>query len=204
MAALRASSPSRRPGQALARSSRRPQRHTLGPAHQSIPWCDMLERYPPYQTCHRRFQRWAEEGVLDEILHALAFGLKEWGGLDLSECFVDGTFVGEEGGGSAGKTKRGKGTKLTALADRTGLPLAVHVASTSPHEVTFVEASLAPSFLGEESECLIGARAYDSDPLYAALRERGIEMIAPYRRNRKKPKTQDGRKLRRYKRRWKI
>ena len=30
------------------------------------------------------------------------------------------------------------------------------------------------------------------------------EMIAPHRRNRKKPRTQDGRKLRRYKRRWKI
>lgn len=29
-------------------------------------------------------------------------------------------------------------------------------------------------------------------------------MIAPHRRNRKEAKTQDGRKLRRYKRRWKI
>ena len=29
-------------------------------------------------------------------------------------------------------------------------------------------------------------------------------MIAPHRKNRKKKKTQDGRKLRRYKRRWKI
>ena len=34
-------------------------------------------------------------------------------------------------------------------------------------------------------------------------REHGITMIAPHRRNRKK-KTQDGRPLRRYKRRWKI
>ena len=32
----------------------------------------------------------------------------------------------------------------------------------------------------------------------------GIEMIAPHRRNRKKAKTQDGRPLRRYKRRWKV
>src|SRR5215204_1199464 len=27
------------------------------------PWKDLPERYPPYQTCHRRFQRWIEEGV---------------------------------------------------------------------------------------------------------------------------------------------
>lgn len=32
----------------------------------------------------------------------------------------------------------------------------------------------------------------------------GIEMIAPHRHNRKKAKTQEGRKLRRYKRRWKV
>ena len=52
---------------------------------------------------------------------------------------------------------------------------------------------------------LIGDKAYDSDPLdERLLAERNIELIAPHKRNRKKPKTQDGRKLRRYKRRWKI
>jgi transposase len=51
---------------------------------------------------------------------------------------------------------------------------------------------------------LIGDKAYDSDPLDAKLAERGIDMIAPHRRNRRKLRTQDGRKLRRYKRRWKI
>ena len=53
-------------------------------------------------------------------------------------------------------------------------------------------------------ERLIGDRAYDSDPLDAELAGLGIEMIAPHRRNRKKPQTQDGRKLRRYRRRWKV
>ena len=103
-----------------------------------------------------------------------------------------------------GKTKRGKNTKLMVLADRSGLPLSVHVASASPHEVTLIEATLAAKFVDEEPERLIGDRAYDSDPLNDALEERGIELIAPHRRNRKKPKTQDGRKLRRYKKRWKV
>lgn len=44
---------------------------------------------------------------------------------------------------------------------------------------------------------MIGDRAYDSDPLDAELAELGIDMIAPHRRNRKRKKTQDGRKLRR-------
>ena len=104
-----------------------------------------------------------------------------------------------------GKTKRGKGTKLVvALADASGLPISVCAASASPHEVTLVGEVLAAGFLEERPERLIGERAYDSDPLDAGLAEEGIEMIAPHRRNRKKPKTQDGRKLRRYKRRWKI
>ncbi len=103
-----------------------------------------------------------------------------------------------------GKTKRGKGTKLVAVADRSGLPLAVHTASASPHEVTLVGEALAAGFVDEKPRRLIGDRAYDSDPLDAALWAEGIEMVAPHRGNRKRPKTQDGRKLRRYKRRWKI
>jgi len=51
---------------------------------------------------------------------------------------------------------------------------------------------------------MIGDRAYDSDPLDARLRQQfGIELIAPHKSNRRR-KTQDGRKLRRYCRRWKI
>jgi transposase len=103
-----------------------------------------------------------------------------------------------------GKTKRGKGTKLMAVADRSGLPLAVHAAPASPHEVSLVRDTLAAGFIGGQPERLIGDKAYDSDPLDEELAAEGIEMIAPHRRNRKKAATQDGRKLRRYRRRWKV
>ena len=103
-----------------------------------------------------------------------------------------------------GTTKRGKGTKLMAVAGRTGLPVAVHTAAASPHEVTLVPATLAAGFTPERPEPLIGDKAYDSDPLDVALAAVGIELIAPHRANRKRPKTQDGRPLRRYKRRWKV
>lgn len=103
-----------------------------------------------------------------------------------------------------GKTKRGKGTKIMAFSDGSSSPLALHAESASPHEVSLVEATLASAFLKEKPERLIGEKAYDSDPLEESLLEQGIEMIAPHRKNRKKKKTQDGRKLRRYRRRWKI
>ena len=57
------------------------------------PWQDLPDRYPPYQTVHRRFQNWSQSGVLGEVLRALARDLKERGGLDLSECFMDGSFA---------------------------------------------------------------------------------------------------------------
>jgi transposase len=63
---------------------------------------------------------------------------------------------------------------------------------------------LSERFVEERPSKLVGDRAYDSDPLDESLLAEGIEMIAPHRRNRKKAKTQDGRKLRRYKRRWKV
>jgi transposase len=103
-----------------------------------------------------------------------------------------------------GKTKRGKGTKLMAVADGFGFPLAIYAASASPHEVTLVEETIAQVFTAERPERLIGDKAYDSDPLDEALAEQGIELIAPHKANRKKAATQDGRVLRRYKRRWKI
>jgi transposase len=143
--------------------------------------------------------------VLESVLAILARHLRERGDLDLSECFIDATFVAaRSGGGCVGKTKRGKGTKLMAIAESSGLPVAVHAASASPHEATLVKDTLDDCFVGEKPARLIGDRAYDSDPLDAILHVEGIEMIAPHRKGRKKRQTHDGRKLRRYKRRWKV
>ena len=102
-----------------------------------------------------------------------------------------------------GPTKRGKGTKLMVVADAFGLPLAAHATSASPAEVTLVHAALEARFVVEQPERLIGDKAYDSDPLDEQLAGQGIEMIAPNRRGRK-VQTQDGRPLRRYRRRWKV
>jgi transposase len=51
---------------------------------------------------------------------------------------------------------------------------------------------------------VIADKGYDSDPLRARFLQYGIELIAPHRRNRRRPPVQDGRSLRRYRRRWKI
>lgn len=105
-----------------------------------------------------------------------------------------------------GKPKLGKDTIAHGSCTRgSSLPLSVHAASASPtHEVTLVKETLHASFVEESSQRLIDNRVYDYDSLDCELREEGIEMIASHRRNRKKQKAQDGRRLRRYKKRWKV
>jgi transposase len=56
-------------------------------------WHELPKHYPPYQTCHRRFQEWCRNGTFERVLKALAEDLRDRGGLDLSESFMDGTFV---------------------------------------------------------------------------------------------------------------
>ncbi len=72
-------------------------------------WADLPERFPPYQTCHRRFQQWVKEGRLRRVLETLAEDLLKRGKLDLSETFIDGTFVSAKKG--AVKWERPSGAK---------------------------------------------------------------------------------------------
>jgi transposase len=90
-----------------------------------------------------------------------------------------------------------------AVADCHGLPVAVFVESATPHEVKLAVPTLIQMVIPEAPQNLIGDNAYDSDKLDAELRQYGIELIAPHRSNRRN-KTQDARRLRRYRRRWKI
>jgi transposase len=79
-------------------------------------WQDLPPRYGPYQTAHRRFQQWVRSGVMEKLLLTLAAHLKEAGGLDLKECFVDGTFVpAKKGGVASGRPSEAREPKLWAL-----------------------------------------------------------------------------------------
>ena len=91
------------------------------------------------------------------------------------------------------------------LIDAEGVPLAVHACSASPHEVKLVNDTLDACVLEELPQKLVGDKAYDSDKLDEQLAdERNVELIAPHKVNRRKSATQDGRSLRRYRRRWKV
>ena len=86
------------------------------------PWKDLPDRYPSPSTCHRWFQAWTNEGVWPRLLHALSRDL------DLSETFVDATFVpAKKGGRWSVPRSGGKGAKLWLSQ----AVLAIHAASPS-------------------------------------------------------------------------
>jgi transposase len=96
--------------------------------------------------------------------------------------------------------------------DGEGVPLGSCLASASPSEVKLLEPTIeniAVPRAGrgrprKNPKRIIADKGYDSDPLREQMARRGIELIAPYRKKRREWKHHDGRKLRRYKRRWKV
>jgi transposase len=135
-------------------------------------------------------------------LEALALHLTARRALDVKEAFIDGSFAPAKKGGPRSE-KLNAAKKIMAVADSHGLPVAVYVESATPHEVKLVVPTLLEMVIPEAPKNLVGDNAYDSDKLDSELSRYGIELISPHRSNRKN-RTQDLRRLRRYRRRWKI
>jgi transposase len=97
------------------------------------------------------------------------------------------------------------------LVERAGVPLGVCVAAATLAEVTLAERTLAtvrvprrgPGRPRTKPARLVADRGYDSRPLWERLKRRGIDLIVPHLRTRRR-RWQDGRKLRRYRHRWVI
>lgn len=98
------------------------------------------------------------------------------------------------------------------LGDGHGTPMALLLESASVNEVKLIEPLVKRVRVPRcgrgrprtQFKRLIYDKAADSDPLRRRLKKCRIDLIAPHRRNRVKPPMQDGRKLRRYRHRWKI
>ena len=167
-------------------------------------WKDLPAEYGSKSTVHRWFKKWVEAGVFENIMRQAGRCVEERGGYRLYECFIDASFSKAKGGGDGiGCTKVGKGVKIMVLVDARGLPVAVDTAPANRHESHLVQRMFDFMLPADKPDRIIGDKAYDDDALDARLEEQGIEMISPNRSNRKR-KTQDGRPLRRYSRRWTV
>ena len=98
------------------------------------------------------------------------------------------------------------------VVDGQAVPIGAHLDSASASEIKLLQPTIekitVPRKGGgrprQNPVRIIADKGYDSDPLRERLLKRGIELICPYRKNNKTKKYEDGRKLRRYRRRWKV
>jgi transposase len=169
-------------------------------------WKDLPAEFGSKSTAHRWFKKWVQAGVFEAIMREAGSCVEQQGGYRLYECFIDATFSKAKGGGSGiGCTKVGKGVKIMVLVDARGLPVAVDTAPANHAENRLVQQLFDFMLPSQTPERVIGDKAYDSDALDAELAKGGVELISPHRSNRRpENKTQDGRPLRRYKRRWTV
>ncbi|HLY59137.1 MAG TPA: transposase [Terriglobia bacterium] len=101
-----------------------------------------------------------------------------------------------------GKTKRGKGTKLVVVGSSTSVPLAQTIHSASPSAIKLMEATL-DKLTGEPKRAVMD-KEFDSDKFRDRLATRDIDPIIPYRGHAVNRRYDDGRKLKRYKKRWVV
>jgi transposase len=95
--------------------------------------------------------------------------------------------------------------KVEVVTDRTGVPIGVATDAASVPETDLGGVALAGIPAAIElppGVPVVADRAYDSDPLREQMAADGFVLVAPHRKNRKRPPTADGRRLRRYRRRW--
>lgn len=95
--------------------------------------------------------------------------------------------------------------KLELVVERGGIPVGVVTASADTAEVDLAEPALASIPAGVEVPWdvpVVADRGYDSDPLRDRLAASGYRLLAPHRRNRTRPSRNDGRRMRRYRRRY--
>ncbi|MBI4459652.1 MAG: transposase, partial [Acidobacteria bacterium] len=97
---------------------------------------------------------------------------------------------------------------LKSWIQEAGKLLSFALCGIAPAEVRLAETTLAAIRVPTRGRPrpkparVIADKGYDSDPLRERLARRHIDRIAPHCSNRRKPPTQDGRSLRRYRRRW--
>src|SRR6266849_777147 len=157
-------------------------------------WRFVPDECPAHSTCWRRLKRCEDEGVWLNAWRRLLGGLDEEGLLKWDETFLDGSFApAKKGALPSAKPSGARGrsgwywstVKVFRWEFGWKVPLRTKLHLRRP-----------------SSERVIADTAYDSDPLRERLKNRGIELIAPYRENHRHRRYEDGRKLRRYRRRW--
>jgi transposase len=155
-----------------------------------VAWEDLPERFGKPNSVHRRFRRWAVQGIWDELFaDGIPTDALETVMLDATICKAQRFASGARGGDeeALGRSRGGLTTKIHALVDGLGRPLCFLL---TPGQTADCRHALA-LLEGLVVERLIGDRAYDTNELRNWCAEHGAEAVIPSKRNRKVPIPHD-------------
>ncbi|MBY5664924.1 IS5 family transposase [Rhizobium leguminosarum] len=157
-------------------------------------WRDLPERLGDYRSVKRRYYRWIEMGVLDEMLTMLA---RE---ADLEWLMIDSTIVRAhqhaagarkvKGGPDAqglGRSRGGLSTKIHAATESLGLPVRLIASPGQRNDIAFAHDLVD----GIQAAATIADKGYDADHLCDKITETGADVVIPPKRNRKLQRPYD-------------
>lgn len=173
--------------------------------NESTQWRELPDRYPPFQTCHHRFQQWVRSGKLEKALRLLATRLHDRGKLDLQEAFIDATFASAKKGVlrlAQHAEARGQRFSLSPLITvfHSAYPFRVLLRTSHNWWKRFWQEA---SSMNSQRDSLATEHTTLTHSTKGSKQNYDIELIAPHRGQRR-VRTLDGRKLRRYNRRWHV
>lgn len=156
-----------------------------------------LSIFGAWQTIYGHWRRWADSGVLDEILADFAAGAKGslWS-VDSTSIKVHKHGHGGEGGPEAqqiGTSRGGANTKVHGLADSRGRLLTIVLSPGNRHDLVFAIPAIS---IATEGVTILADKAYDSDEFRAYLDEHGLGSCIPPKSNRKNPPAYNRRNYR--------
>ena len=111
-------------------------------ARGGAPWRELPERYGPWQTVYSRFRKWKDMGVFEEIFQALSIDADfENISIDSTSCKVHQSANGgkKTEDKAVGMSRGGRNTKVHALVDGLGNPLAFVLSSGADHDSTHAD-----------------------------------------------------------------
>ena len=170
-------------------------------------WQDLPAGFPSPLTCRRRHRDWAAAGVWERTWQRAVDELDRAGRVDTYELYPDATFVEARGGGAGRPDHVRQGDEAGAGGRPRGVPIGLATAAAGVTETALAGpalASIPPAVAVPAMVPVVADKGYDSDRLRDELAAPGFRLLAPHRKSRVSPSRNDGRRMRRYRRRWVV
>jgi transposase len=166
------------------------------------PWRDLPERYGKWSSVASRFYRWQKAGIWDKIVAALQTQADAAGVINWDVHYMDGSVIRahQHAAGAKqstaeaealGRSQGGFSTKIHVRAEGNGKPITFVVTAGQRHETVAFEALMQQGAIKRPGRGqpkrrprrLVADKGYSSRAIRTFLRQHGIRITIPHKRN---------------------